>query len=121
MDLPFTRWLRGRGPGWPAAPGFHTRAGDLSWCGGAPWTYDGSRWTVRLAHGPPGFAGRGWALGLLHVLPAETMPLVHRDLGGRWVVQLSIEGREVRTVEDELGVAVASALLEGYPMAEDGR
>jgi hypothetical protein len=49
------------------------------------------------------------------------MPLVHRDLGGRWVVQLSIEGREVRTVEDELGVAVASALLEGYPMDEDGR
>jgi hypothetical protein len=119
LDRAFTRWLEKQtGPRWPRSPGFHTRQGQRNWSGGAPWTYDGRAWWVRLGGVPRGFAGRAWALGLLEAVPAEHMPAATRDGQGRWVVQLHLEGRAWREVDVDACVAVARLLMAAYPLED---
>lgn len=109
-----TTWVSKQpGPQWPRDPGIHVKAEQLSWHQGAHWQYDGRKWYLRLS--PSGsLFGQAWSLGLLQCVPPEHMPLVTRDLGDRWVVQLLVEGREVRVVDADCGRAVGRALREAY-------
>jgi len=120
LDRWVTAWLgRQKGAHWPKVPQHHTRKGDRCWSGGAPWAYSGHVWTVELALVNHGLAGNAWALGLLHCVPAHHMPLATRDLGDRWVVQLVVDGRQVRVVDDHPGLAVGAALREAYATGPD--
>ena len=111
-----TSWVSGQpGKGWPRPPHLHTRRGDLSWHLGACWWYSGGGWYLRLQ--APGY-GAGWALGLLAKCPAEHMPLVTRNLGDQWVVQLLVDGRAVRSVHAHPGLAVGQALWDAYRPGE---
>ena len=80
---------------------------------GAQWWYDGRAWWLKLCTSGLLF-GDAWSLGLLQCVPPEHMPLVTRDLADRWVVQLVVEGREVRVVHEQCGQAVGLALREAY-------
>lgn len=114
LDRWITRYVKAQpGPGWPRDPGIHTKEGDQSWHGGARWRYDGRSWYLLLNPATPYF-GRCWALGLLECVPPEHMPLVTRDMGDRWVVQLLVDGREVRAAHAEAGVAVGLAFRDAY-------
>jgi hypothetical protein len=42
------------------------------------------------------------------------MPLVTRDLADRWVVQLLVDGRAIRTEHELPGMAIGLALREAY-------
>jgi len=109
-----TQWVR-KQPGrhWPRDPGVHVKADQRSWHQGAQWWYDGRAWWLKLCTSGLLF-GDAWSLGLLQCVPPEHMPLVTRDLGDRWVVQLVVEGREVRVVHEQCGQAVGLALREAY-------
>lgn len=117
LDQWVTRWVAQQsGPNWPREPGIHMKEGTRTWDAGAMWWYSGHQWYLRLVPGGVLF-GQAWALGLLDSLPPEHMPLVTRDLEDRWVVQLLVDGREVRVAHEEPGTAVGLALREAY----DGR
>lgn len=120
LDQWVTAWCKRQpGPSWPRDPGIHTKEGATSWHQGAAWWYSGRVWYLRLVPGGVLF-GQAWALGLLDCVPASHMPLVTRDLGDRWVVQLLVDGREVRVAHQEPGTAVGLALREAYD-GRDGR
>jgi len=114
LDRWVTAWAAaGDGAGWPRSPGIHVRKGDTSWHQGAHWYYSGHAWFLRLC--PVGsLFGQAWALGLLSCVDAAHMPLVTRDLADRWVVQLLVDGRAIRTEHELPGMAIGLALREAY-------
>jgi len=114
LDQWVTLWAAGgEGPSWPRSPGIHVKKDATSWHQGAHWWYSGGQWYLRLV--PVGaLFGKAWALGLLDCVDPSHMPLVTRDLADRWVVQLLVDGREVRVAHEEPGTAVGLALREAY-------